>query len=66
MTDEYKQKVLEKFHKQVRETKWQEVEEFRPTAARGRKPKPFIRHESVLKPVTQGKYHWFDKALKTN
>ena len=66
MTDEYKQRTLERLYKQIRETRWETVEEFRPTAARGRKPKPFVRHESVLKSVTQGKYHWFDKALKTN
>lgn len=66
MTSEYKQRVLERFYRQIRETGWETIEEFRPTAARGRKPKQFIRHESTLKPATQGKYHWFAEALKTN
>jgi hypothetical protein len=66
MDPEYKEKIMQSFYKKVRETKWQEVEEFRPTAARGRKPKVFVRHESVLNTPPQGKYQWFDKTLKTN
>lgn len=67
MTDEYKQRTLERLYKQIRNTKWEEPEEFNSQARRGRKPKQFVKHESrprttgERQAATQGKYSWFDK-----
>ena len=43
---EYKQRVLERFYKTVRETNWGADEE-RSSKPRGRKPKEIVRHESA-------------------
>lgn len=48
---EYRQKVLERFHKTVRETNWGADEE-NVCRTRGRKPKPNVRVES--KPRSEG------------
>ena len=49
---EYRKKVLERFYKTVRETKWDDCSEERPSKPRGRKPKPMVRVES--KPRSEG------------
>ena len=66
---EYRQRVLERFYKTVRETNWGADEE-RVCKPRGRKPKQFVRIESkprseserqaALKQtlVKQSKYNW--------
>ncbi len=60
---EYRQKVLERFYKTVRETNWGADEE-RVCKARGRKPKPIVRYESQPRTpferqaLKQTKYNW--------
>jgi hypothetical protein len=59
--DDYMQRVRERFYKQVRETNWGAPEE-RVCKARGRKPKPVVRYESVprtaFEKAAMGKYNW--------
>jgi hypothetical protein len=60
---EYRQKVLERFYKTVRETNWG-ADEDRVSKPRGRKPKPSIRYESQPRTpfereaLKQSKYNW--------
>lgn len=51
LDDEYMKHVRERFYKQVRETRWNDIEEI-SGKPRGRKPKPMVRVES--KPRSEG------------
>ena len=52
---EHREKVLERFRKLVRDTKWDTCED-RVQSLRGRKPKQSIRIEA--KPRSSEKYNW--------
>ena len=56
---EYRQKVLERFYKTVRETNWGADEE-RSSKPRGRKPKEVVRYESA--PRSEGER----RAMQSN
>ena len=51
---EYREKVLERFRKLVRDTRWDTCED--KISLRGRKPKQFVRIET--KPRSSEKYNW--------
>jgi hypothetical protein len=51
---EYRERVLERFRKLVRDTRWDTCED--KISLRGRKPKKFVRVEA--KPRSSEKYNW--------
>lgn len=59
--EEYMQKVMERFYKQVRETNWG-VDEVRVCKPRGRKPQERVIYESkprtAFEKAAAGKYNW--------
>jgi hypothetical protein len=59
--DAYRQKVLEHFYKQVKNTNWGDQEDVIYLRQRGRKPKQIVVAESVLRPKTQHKFFNFQK-----
>jgi hypothetical protein len=52
---EYRERVLERFRKLVKDTRWDTCED-RIQSPRGRKPKKFVRVEA--KPRSSEKYNW--------
>jgi hypothetical protein len=61
MEDEYMKRVRERFYKTVRETNWGADEE-RVCKPRGRKPKVYVRPDSIprtpFERAAAGKYNW--------
>jgi len=55
---EYRERVMERFYKLVKETNWDNNCGEYEGKPRGRKPKAFVRIEA--KPRGREKYNWFD------